>query len=283
MNFMAYLKLLRPIQWLKNLMLFFPPFLGGSLFQQGLFLAGLLPLVAFCLASSATYICNDILDRERDREHPVKKKRALASGAVSLPHALGLAVFLFIISISLALQVSLPFVYYIFGYLLVSFCYSLWLKGFPVVDLFCISLGFLLRLMAGGEAFGIVVSEWLFLSVFLLSIFLSTGKRCSEKIDLGILAGKHRHTLISYPEGYLQGVLFMTGSAVLVTYTMYVVSHHRLILLYTVPLCCFGLLRYILRVQSGKGGDPTESLTRDVPLLLVGAVWVVMVGWGIYG
>jgi hypothetical protein len=130
---------------------------------------------------------------------------------------------------------------------------------------------------------GIVVSEWLFLSVFLLSIFLSTGKRLGEKQLLGTMACNHRKVLAGYPEGFLEGTMYMTGASVLVTYSMYVILRHSPLLLYSVPLCSFGLLRYILRVQSGKGGDPTEALTRDVPLLMVGFAWAVLVGWGIYG
>ena len=121
------------------------------------------------------------------------------------------------------------------------------------------------------------------MSVFLLSVFLSTGKRLGKKQRLGDMAHHHRKTLVLYPNGFLEGALYLTGSAVLVTYTMYVISRHSPLLLYSVPLCCFGLLRYILRVQWGKGGDPTESLTRDVPLLMVGLTWVLVVGWGIYG
>jgi decaprenyl-phosphate phosphoribosyltransferase len=118
------------------------------------------------------------------------------------------------------------------------------------------------------------------LSVFLLAIFLSTGKRLYEKNALGENAANHRKALESYPPGFLDGTMYMTGGAVLVTYTLYVIEHQ--VLIYTVPLCCFGLLRYILRVKSGLGGDPTESLVRDVPLLVVGVLWVLMVGWGIY-
>jgi len=264
-------------------MILFPPFLGGSIMQQGLFSAGLLPFAAFCLASSATYIVNDVADCERDREHPVKKSRPLPSGDVSAARALMLASVILIAAILLALSISYKFLLLLAGYLAIAASYSFLLKSYPVVDLFCISSGFILRLLAGGEAFSVPVSEWLFLSVFLLSIFLSTGKRFSEKKILGVHAGNHRKALISYPNGFLDGVLFMTGSAVLVTYTMYVVSRHKAILLYTVPLCCFGLLRYILRVQSGMGGDPTESLTRDMPLFIVGLLWALMVGWGIYG
>lgn len=270
------------MQWLKNLLLFFPPFLGGSILKQGLLTTGLLPFVAFCLASSATYIVNDFADCDRDMEHPVKKFRPLPSGEVAAGQAVMLAVILFLAAILLAVSISFNFLLLLAGYLVITLAYSFSLKAYPVIDLFCVASGFLLRLMAGGEAFGVTVSEWLFLSVFLLALFLSTGKRYSEKKNLGELAGNHRKALSFYPDGFLDGVLFMTGSAVLVTYTMYVVSHHSLIMLYTVPLCCFGLLRYILRVQSGKEGDPTESLTRDVPLFIVGAVWVLMVGWGVY-
>lgn len=264
-------------------MLFFPPFLGGNLLQQGLFAAGILPLASFCLASSASYIVNDIADRESDREHPQKKFRPLPSGDIPVKQALLLAAVLLVAAVCLAFIVSAKFLLFLLAYLLVAVAYSFYLKDYPIIDLFCISSGFLLRLLAGGEAFGVVVSEWLFLSVFLLALFLSTGKRLSEKKNLGEQAGNHRKALSGYPDGFLGGILFMTGSAVLVTYTLYVVSRHKAILLYTVPLCCFGLLRYLLRVFSGKGGDPTESLTKDLPLFVTGLLWVFMIGWGIYG
>jgi 4-hydroxybenzoate polyprenyltransferase len=167
------------------------------------------------------------------------------------------------------------------GYLAVAVSYTLWLKNVPIVDLFCISAGFLLRLMAGGEVFGIAVSEWLFLSVFLLSLFLSTGKRLSEKYTLGEQAASHRKTLGEFPEGFLEGTMYMTGAAVLVTYTMYVISRHMQMA--TVILCTFGLLRYIFRIRAGQGGDPTESLLKDPILFGVGLLWALMVSWGIYG
>jgi 4-hydroxybenzoate polyprenyltransferase len=282
-NIVAFIKIIRPIQWLKNLMLLFPPFLGGVIFRQGFTATVFLPLVSFCLASSATYIANDVADCKQDREHPLKKLRPLASGEVAVGNALILAGLLLIIALYLASLVSTNFLLLLIGYLAISTLYSFSLKSYPLIDIFCISSGFILRLLAGGEAFGVIISEWLFITVFLLALFLSTGKRYSEKRALGSDAGLHRKALTAYPEGFLVGLLFMSGSAVLITYTMYVISRHSPLLLYSVPLCCFGLLRYILRVQSGKGGDPTESLTRDLPLLIVGAAWTVLVGVGIYG
>lgn len=273
--------ILRPTQWLKNLILFFPPFLGGELLGAGVLNRGVAPVVSFCLASSSTYILNDIIDRESDRNHPRKSRRPIPSGGVSIPMATVLCLLCLAAALVLAYRISPVFLSILVAYLLVSILYSSYLKNLPIVDLFCISAGFLFRLQAGGEAYRVEVSEWLFLSVFLLSIFLSTGKRLFEKNALGDAAVTHRRSLESYPRGFLDGVMYMTGGAVLVTYTLYVIEHH--VLIYTVPLCCFGLLRYILRVKSGLGGDPTESLLKDGPLLVIGVLWAVMVGWGIYG
>jgi 4-hydroxybenzoate polyprenyltransferase len=277
----SYLKLLRPAQWLKNLMLFFPPFLGGALLNPGMFQKGVVPFFSFCLGSSATYVLNDLLDRQRDTQHPHKKHRPIPSGKVSPTSAALLALACLVLSLGLAYQVSSLFLQILLAYLTVSTCYSLKLKELPVVDLFCIAAGFLLRLQAGGAAFSIEISEWLFLSVFLLAVFLATGKRLGEKQSLGESAGGHRKSLLSYPEGFLQGTMYMTGGAVLVTYTQYVIVRHSMV--YTVPLCCFGLLRFIMRVQSGESGDPTESLLRDLPLFIVGLLWASMIGWGLYG
>lgn len=283
MNLIASLRMLRPHQWLKNLMLFFPPFLGGVLFSADLFQQLLLPFVAFCAASSATYIINDIFDIENDRHHPEKRKRPLVSGQISIASALIMALILLLCSGAIAWKISALFLLLLAAYVVVSLAYSAKLKDVVLVDIFCISAGFLLRLQAGGSVFNVSISEWLFLSVFLLSVLLSTGKRLGEKQSLGDSAHHHRKSLTAYPKGFLEGTIYMTGGAVLVTYTMYVISRHSPLLLYSVPLCCFGLLRYILRVQAGKGGDPTESLTRDVPLMIVGFAWILIVGWGIYG
>lgn len=277
------LKLLRIRQWLKNLMLYFPPFLGGTFFSDCIAPRTLLPFIAFCSASSATYILNDLFDRENDRYHPVKCTRPIASGHVSAISALLTVALLLGCTVLTAWNISGMFQIMLAAYFILSCAYSAKLKDIVLVDIFCISAGFLLRLQAGSVAFNVPISEWLFLSVFLLSVFLSTGKRLAEKQRLGDVAHYHRKALLIYPKGFLDGTMYMTGGSVLVTYTMYVISRHSSLLLYSVPLCCFGLLRYILLVQSGKGGDPTESLTRDVPLLIVGVIWVCMVGWGIYG
>lgn len=281
MRALNYLRILRPAQWLKNLMLLFPSFLGGSLMQAGAVGKSVIPLASFCLASSATYIFNDILDAEKDAQHPVKRGRPIASGVVSRGAAAVISLVLFLAAASLSLWVSELFSLILIAYLTVSVVYSIKLKEMPIVDIFCISAGFLLRLKAGGEAFKIAVSDWLFLSVFFLAIFLSTGKRLCEKTTLGEVAGNHRKTLVVYPDSFLDGIMYMTGASVLVTYTMYVIQRPALV--YTVPLCTFGLLRYYYRVKVGQNGDPTESLLKDPVLFCVGLLWTGWIGVSIYG
>lgn len=277
---LALVRIIRPTQWLKNLMLYFPPFLGGTLLVSGTVGKGVVPFAAFCLASSATYVLNDILDVEQDSLHPLKKKRPIPTGDISAGAAAFYSGLLATVAVILSLRVSATFALYLLLYFLVSCLYSIKFKDIPIADIFAISSGFVVRLLAGGEAFGMVISEWLFLTVFLLAMFLSTGKRMGEKIILGEGAGSHRKSLESYPQGFLEGMMYLTGASVLVTYTMYSMPHPPLV--YSVPLCTYGLLRYILRVKSGAGGDPTESLIRDQQLLVVGLFWVIVVGWSIY-
>jgi len=280
---LTIVRLCRVRQWLKNLMLFFPPFLGGTLLFHTNAIQMLLPFGAFCLASSATYIINDVFDKENDHHHPDKSARPIASGQISVAAALMFASALLFCSVLLAWNIYGAFLLLMVAYCTVSVAYSAKLKDIVILDLFCISAGFLLRLQAGGVAFNVAISGWLFLSVFLLSLFLSAGKRLAEKQRLGDTATDHRMALIGYPQGFLEGTMYMTGGSVLVTYSMYALTRHSSLLLYSVPLCSFGLLRYIFRIRSGKSGDPTDSLVRDVPLLIVGMVWVALVGWGIYG
>ncbi|RJX35462.1 MAG: decaprenyl-phosphate phosphoribosyltransferase [Desulfurivibrio sp.] len=280
MYFLSVIKLLRPKHWLKNLLLFFPPFMAGTIFEAGMIWQGIVPFLAFSLAASSIYIINDIVDAKKDAQHPVKKNRPIPTGRVNRGSAAVIAVFFLIFATVAGYLVSLNFLLLLVSYFVITTIYSFKLKGEPIFDIFCISAGFLLRLEAGGVAFGIAISEWLFLSVFLLSIFLSTGKRLSEKKMLGQEAGSHRTSLGRYPEGFLEGAMYMTGAAVLVTYSMYVIYRPKLI--YTILLCCFGLFRYIYLVQSGREGDPTESLLSDAPLFLVSFLWVLVLGWGIY-
>jgi 4-hydroxybenzoate polyprenyltransferase len=276
----SYIYLLRPQQWLKNLMVFFPPFLSGVLLKHWTIFDGVLPFAAFCCASSTTYIFNDFLDLEQDAIHPEKCRRPLAAGKLTRRAALYYAALLLSVSLLLAWKVSLLFLLYVVLYLAISSAYSLRLKHMPILDIFCIAFGFVLRLYGGGAAFNVIISDWLFLTVFLLSIFLSVGKRYSEKRSLGVLAVDHRPALKVYPAGFLDAAMCLSGASVLVTYSIYVIN--KPLLVYTVPLCLFGLLRYLLMIKSGADGDPTDALTKDGLLLIVGVLWILIVGLSVY-
>lgn len=259
-------------------MLFFPPLFGGVLFTPEVIRGLGIPVLAFCLASSANYAFNDVLDAENDALHPTKKKRPIPAGKVSKSEALYLSGFLFVAAFASAIYTSWFFTAMLSAYVLLMCAYSLWLKHLVLLDIFCIAAGFLLRLEAGGSAAAVPVSSWLFLSVFFLAVFLSTGKRLGEKITLDDEASLHRKTLAHYPEGYLDGLMLMTGTASMLTYALYSVVHGSLI--YTVPLCCLGLFRYLFLVKKGDSGDPTEALLQDNFLLGISIVWLLsIVAW----
>lgn len=277
---MPWIRLLRPKHWLKNLMLLFPPFFGGELIFPGIFFHAFWPLAAFSLGASGMYIFNDIADIDRDALHPQKKNRPLPSGAIKTPQAYALGATCLLLSLWLAANVSFSFLLYLLAYQILIIGYSLWLKQVAVLDIFCVSIGFLLRLEAGGVAFTTAVSEWLFLTVFLLALFLATGKRLAEKKGLQKNNYKHRPVLEMYRAGFLEGVMFMTGSAVLVTYSIYVLERPRLI--YTVPLCCLGLFRYMHRIWQGYSGEPVKILFKDPVICIIAILWLFYLMLSIY-
>ena len=279
MPFFSHIQLLRPKQWLKNVMLLFPPLFAGVLFTPEGVRGLILPVMAFCLASSANYAFNDVLDANKDALHPTKKLRPIPAGKVSKQAALVTSGLLFVVAFYGAIATSWLFTALLIAYVLLMGSYSIWLKHIALLDIFAIAAGFLLRLEAGGAAADVSVSSWLFLSVFFLAVFLSTGKRFSEKFILDDdTASLHRKTLAEYPDSYLDGLMLMTGTAAMLTYALYAVSHGTLI--YTVPLCCLGLFRYLFWIKQGKSGDPTEALLQDKFLLGISILWLLAaIGW----
>ncbi len=272
-------RLLRPHQWLKNLMLLFPPFLAGKIGGFSWFEL-VVPLVSFSLLSSSSYIFNDILDVAADRCHPRKRLRPVAAGVVSVAAARLLALLLATAAFALATWQVPEILPWLLIYALLALLYTLFFKHVAVVDIVAIAAFFLIRLLAGGAAFHVHVSGWLFGSVLLLALFLSAGKRLGELAALGDVAVRHRSSLRCYTRPMLLRLLYVCAVAVLFTYAMYCVSHG--VLLSSVPLCALGLWRYIRRVRQGCDGDPTASLLRDPVLFVVGAVWLVLVSLAVY-
>lgn len=276
----AYIKLLRPHQWLKNLMLFFPPLLAGKILLYSMPQL-LYPFLVFSFASSATYVFNDIMDCQTDLLHHEKCFRPLPSGLITIKQAALVAVVAGGFSLATVMLCAPSVIGWLVAYLSLSFAYSLYLKHVVFLDILTISVLFLVRLMAGGAIFNIHVSSWLFSTVFLLALFLSAGKRLSELLALTSDAGSHRRVLSAYSPALLQGVLYGTAVTVLSAYAMYCVNHP--LLFYSLPLCCYGLYRYIFRVKSGYDGDPTAALLKDPHMVIVGTGWLTLVIFGLYG
>lgn len=276
-----YFNLLRYKQWIKNLLLLFPPFFGGSVTSVEVQENVIPVLLSFCAAASGHYIINDIKDLKADRAHSKKRNRPLAKGEISSRTAIIISVLLFLAATLLSLSVSISFYLYILAYLAITFSYTFFLKSVVIVDIFMISLGFLVRVLAGGEAFGVDVSSWLFMTVFLVSLFLATGKRMGELVSLGENAFNHRKSLGLYELSFLEGALWFTASSALVTYSLYTVEQQTS-LFYTVPLAAFGFLRYVYLVRGGDG-EPTEVLLKDIQIMIVGIVWAVAIGAIVYG
>lgn len=277
----SYATMLRPHQWIKNLLLFFPPFFGGHIASSDI-IANIAPaFFSFCAVASSSYILNDIVDRKADRNHEKKRKRPIAFGDISVTSASFCAFMLFTAGLAASFLLTPVFSLYIIIYFILSLSYTFIFKNIVILDIFVISLGFLVRVIAGGEAFGVEVSDWLFMSVFLVAFFLATGKRVGELVSLGDEAGKHRKSLADYTPSFLDGALWFSASAALVTYALYTIEQ-KSGLFYTVPLATFGLLRYIYIVKKGKG-DPTEALLTDAQILVTGILWAFIIGIIIYG
>ena len=274
---LALLRLMRPHQWLKKSFVF-----AGLVFSQSwqdtrMDLRVLLAFAAFCCASSVVYILNDWHDRASDALHPTKKMRPLASGAVSPPAALVLA--LVLLAASVLLAGSNRVLLGLLGvYVALNLAYSWRLKHVPVVDVSIIATGFMLRLLAGTVAVGIAPSRWLLLTGIFLTLLLGFCKRKAETFPE---ASPRRAVMVHYPKDLIDTFIATTMTATLTTYSLFATSaeaqlQHGQRLLYTVPVVVFGLLRYTYQVHCGRGDDVARDLLRDVWLVGAGALWLLI-------
>lgn len=265
-----YLKLLRPYQWVKSGFVFVGLLFGHAWNDPALIGDVLLVAAAFSLAASAVYVFNDLADRERDREHPQKCKRPLASGAIGVSQALLLGGACIAAALALAASVSLTALAIIVGYALLNVGYSLGLKHVVVLDVFIISAGFMLRILAGTLGVDIEPSHWLLLCGMMITLFLGFAKRHAEISALEGGAGSHRKVLEDYDQTLLDQMIGICAGGAIVSYSLYTVSaetvamHGTSALIYTVPFVVYGVFRYLFLLhRRGGGGDPSAALLRD--------------------
>jgi len=280
------LQLLRPHHWVKNGFVLAGLLFGHAWDEPGYVAAALAATLAFCLAASAVYAFNDALDAERDRGHPDKNGRPVARGAVSAAAAFGIAALLAAAALGIAAWTGWQVAAIAATYLALNAAYSLGLKHVPVLDVFAIAAGFMLRLLAGTWGIGIEPSRWMLACGFLLTLFLGFAKRRAELERLAHGAGQHRAVLESYSLAFLDKAMFACVVGMVVTYGLYTVSaetvalHGTENLIWTLPWVLLGSFRYLFRLHyRGGGGDPTQELLRD-PLLAASALgWVATVVW----
>lgn len=280
----ALLKAMRPKQWTKNAFVFAALLFDEKLFMPGMLARAVLAFLIFCLASSAVYLLNDLADREKDRQHPTKRNRPLASGALSPAVAVVAIIGFVVVSVAGSFFLTPWFSLVIVGYLLLNSAYSFWLKNVVLVDVFLVAAFHLLRVVAG-----VVVvdasrfSPWLYICITLLSLFIAIGRRRHELVLLGQEnANAHRVSLQEYNLALLDDMIVMVTAALTVSYSFYTFSapnlpaNHTMML--TIPLVLYGLFRYLYLIRvRGEGGAPEELILQDKPLLLGVALWALSV------
>jgi 4-hydroxybenzoate polyprenyltransferase len=276
---LGLIHLMRPKQWVKNGFVLAPLVFAGQFLNVDAVTDVLIAAILFCLASSATYIINDIQDVERDRKHPKKSlSRPIASGAVPVHMALALLAVLYAVLIAAAFWMPAVMAV-IAAYALLNVAYTFYLKHLPVVDIFTIAIGFVLRVYAGAMALSVPVSSWMFITTLCLALFLAAVKRRQELSQSGI---EGRQVLKKYTVGLVDRYAEMSATAALLFYSMFVMSA-RPVLVVTVPLVLFGLFRYWYVVDAFERGEsPTDALLSDWPLLITVLMWVGVCAWAVW-
>ena len=267
--------------YIKNLLVFAALVCSGQFFDFERLSSCVVAFAAFCLVSSAVYIVNDIRDREKDRNHPVKRKRPIASGVVSIGSAKLLAIALFVVAFIfnyIVFHISSTFLLIL--YFLLNLAYSLRLKNVPILDITILVAGFLIRVIYGALISGIVISNWLYLTVVALSFYFALGKRRNELKQLG--NRETRNVLKSYPVGFLEKNMVMCLALANVFYALWsmdektISSYNNKYLIFTVPIVMLITMKYSFDVEGDYDGDPVEVLIRDKVLLVLSILYLTV-------
>ena len=270
------IKLVRPKQWVKNSFVFAPLIFAGEFLHPDSVYSTLLAAFLFCIAASAVYIVNDLKDIEKDRIHPEKsKKRPLASGQVSPQSAIILLILLYIVLISFWAVVP-NVIYVIFIYLALNWAYTFKLKHEPVIEIFIVAFGFVLRVYAGAVALAVPVSHWMFITTLSISLYLASIKRRQELVQSG---SQGRGVLEHYSVPLIDRFAGMSAITAIVFYSLYVMEVQPQLII-TIPFVMFGLFRYWFIVETLKGGEsPTDVIVQDWQTLLTVALWIACCIW----
>ena len=276
----SIINLIRVRQWIKNLLVFAP--LAFALDFNGKAISlELIAFSAFCFASSAVYIINDIIDIKSDRVHKTKRLRPIAAGKISIHQALILELVLLIFAFYAAQELASQLTLILGTYYILNLAYSLWLKKYLILDIMIIAFGFILRILAGAYAISVDISNWILVVTFFAALFLALGKRKNEVELLEADSQNHRQVLAGYTPDFLNQLLSITAGITIVGYTLYTIDTETTAhfgtdkLLYTIPFVVFGIFRYFhLIYNRDRGGDPTNIFLTDKPLIIDIIIWI---------
>ncbi|MCL6661259.1 decaprenyl-phosphate phosphoribosyltransferase [Paenibacillus polymyxa] len=272
-------RLLRPKQWTKNLLLFAALLFSFEEIRTETILATLLGFILFSLVAGCVYILNDFVDRDRDRQHPVKKYRPMASGQVNPSHALLFGIILLILSVGTAFMMNPLFGVLCIVYFLLNVSYSFVLKHLVILDMMTIAAGFVLRAIAGGVLIHVPFTPWFLICTMLLSLFLAIGKRRNELTLLEGNTGSHRKVLDNYSITLLDQFNTIVTTATIISYSLFTFTSDRTIhLMWTIPLVIYGMFRYLYLIHmKNQGGSPDRVLFEDKPILITVMLYVISV------
>jgi decaprenyl-phosphate phosphoribosyltransferase len=298
----SLVKIARPIHWVKNLSVFAALIFSGFLYDKFAFLNVFWTFWVFSFAASATYIFNDIFDAKRDRLHPIKKNRPIASGALPVSLAVLGCAFLALLSLVIANSISGALFFLTLTYLILQVLYSSFLKNLPIIDIIIIAAGFVIRVYAGAFAINAHLSVWFLLCVISVALFLASGKRRAE---LGILGadGKTRQSLAKYSIELLNSYVTMFGSAAWMSWALFTFFETPAVpknlwlflaefsktttisklLMVTIPIVIFAVMRYQALIFEGRSEAPEKVLLKDVSLMVSIGLWTFLVVWILYG
>ncbi|HUV11984.1 MAG TPA: decaprenyl-phosphate phosphoribosyltransferase, partial [Acidobacteriota bacterium] len=251
--------------------------------QQLLHLSSLLRTLGgffiFCMGASAVYLINDLVDLEQDRQHPLKRKRPLASGKLSKNAAATAAIIFSIVALGLGFWLEMKFGLIILAYMVLNLVYSFYLKNIPIIDVLVIAAGFVLRVGAGVVLVTVQrFSPWMYVCVTLISLFMGLGKRRAEMVLLADNANSHRRVLDGYTLSFIDHLLSIVSSTTILAYSLYTFSAENLppnhLMMLTIPFVIYGIFRYLYLVHvQAEGGAPEELLLSDKPLMATVALW----------
>jgi 4-hydroxybenzoate polyprenyltransferase len=286
MKLFKFLRLIRVHQWIKNVFVFVPLLFSLHLFDKDYFETTLLAFFVFCLASSAIYVINDLVDIESDRAHPVKKDRPLPSGAISQTVAIITASLLLVLVFWMMMYFNIEFILLVVAFVVLNVLYSFWLKNLVLLDVFSIAAGFSIRVLAGAFVIQVPISSWLLLTTMFISLFLGVMKRRSELVLItenlrqktasdDQAGSQSRKVLAQYSLNFADQMATIAATGVIVCYALYTVAPRTISifqterLIYTTPFVVFGIFRFMyLEYINGKGENTTRALATDLPMII---------------